>query len=136
MFKYECYIKKNTIELIDKLLSFGYKKGIIFKADDSLITNSLGTFISFSSKKEQICGNWFIDCEKSETAFLAIAAIRNDNDWFQWFTTKKAEGWYQHVKTYDMDKKQVTPNSAYDILPKDLWHKATPKEILKNFKGL
>lgn len=95
-----CFIRKNTPELRKKLEELGYfnnspqwtnncsiiwayqypMKG--FDTPNYVIADSFD--IPFD-KHSALCGK-FIDCGTNEELFLAIAALRDDTDKYQWFT--------------------------------------------------
>lgn len=95
-----CFIRKNTQELRRGLKELGYfnnspqwtnncsiiwayqypMKG--FDTPNYVIADSFD--IPFN-KHSALCGK-FIDCGTNEELFLAIAALRDDTDKYQWFT--------------------------------------------------
>ena len=83
MFTQKCFIRKNTPELVNKLEEFGYKAlfsarngyGEYLCCYNSIVTGTDGSVINYQ----------FIDCGTNEELFLAIAALRDDSDRFQWF---------------------------------------------------
>lgn len=136
-----CFIRKNTPELRKKLGELGYKKNSPNWTDDCNIiwtyqypvkgfdTPNYVIADSFDipfDKHSCLCGK-FIDCGTNEELFLAIAALRDDADKYQWFT--------------DGDKWILCPEikfSTYwvnDIdVNLDAIHKATVNELIEHFK--
>lgn len=136
-----CFIRKNTQELRKKLEKLGYKKNSPNWTDDCNIiwtyqypvkgfdTPNYVIADSFDipfDKHSCLCGK-FIDCGTNEELFLAIAALRDEADKYQWFT--------------DGDKWILCPEikfSTYwvnDIdVNLDAIHKATVNELLEHFK--
>ena len=136
-----CFIRKNTPELRKKLGKLGYKKNSPNWTDDCNIiwtyqypvkgfdTPNYVIADSFDipfDKHSCLCGK-FIDCGTNEELFLAIAALRDDADKYQWFT--------------DGDKWILCPEikfSTYwvnDIdVNLDAIHKATVNELIEHFK--
>ena len=69
------------------------------------------------------------DCGTNEELFLAIAALRDDTDKYQWFTD--GDKWILCPKT-----KFSTFWVYYDIdVNADTIHKATVDELIEHFKG-
>lgn len=75
-------------------------------------------------------GEHYINCGENEDLFLAIAALRNDTDYMQWFVSDGAvdgqncqsEWWIQSTQD-----KFVSQDS------KITWRKATEEELIKHF---
>lgn len=69
----------------------------------------------------------FIDCGTSIPMLKALAALRDDSDYMQWFITTKGK-WvlskYEHKRC----------NSQYAGVWKQICRKATPAEIVEHFK--
>lgn len=137
-----CFIRKNTPELRRGLEEFGYSKNYPeWTVDCSIIwayqypikgfdTPSYVIADSFDlpfDKHSALCGK-FIDCGTNEELFLAIAALRDDTDKYQWFT--------------DGDKWILCPEikfSTYWVyndvdVNLDVIHKATVNELIEHFK--
>lgn len=138
-----CFIRKNTETLRNNLEEVGYlnnypkwtnncsiiwayqypMKG--FDTPNYVIADSFD--IPFD-KHSALCGK-FVDCGTNEELFLAIAALRDDTDKYQWFT--------------DGDKWILCPAIKfstywvyYDIdVNIDTVHKATVDELIEHFKG-
>jgi hypothetical protein len=137
-----CFIRKSTQELRRGLEELGYSKdypewtvdcSIIwayqypikgFDTPNYVIADSFD--IPFD-KHSALCGK-FIDCGTNEELFLAIAALRDDTDKYQWFT--------------DGDKWILCPKikfSTYWVyndvdVNLDVIHKATVNELIEHFK--
>lgn len=137
-----CFIRKNTPELRRGLEEFGYSKNYPeWTVDCSIIwayqypikgfdTPSYVIADSFDlpfDKHSALCGK-FIDCGTNEELFLAIAALRDDTDKYQWFT--------------DGNKWILCPEikfSTYWVyndvdVNLDVIHKATVNELIEHFK--
>ena len=84
-FKYPCFIRKNSQGLRDKLEDLGYTLNV-FDEDGFGQYLCVGgkTYISTWSIEDNIRLNC-IDCDINEDLFIAIAAIRDDTDYGQWF---------------------------------------------------
>lgn len=61
-----------------------------------------------------------IDCGTNEDLFLALAALRDDTDKFQWFISPEG------IWAYN------TNNDSISVSPK--WRKATVNELIEHFK--
>lgn len=120
-FTQPCFIRKNTPELRKKLEEFGYIMG------ESLNTNkSKGLICTKYGKVFNIICNadiskYDIDCGTNEELFLALAALRDDSDYMQWFTDGKL--W---------EKSNNDLPSHYMQLE---GHKATLQELIEHFKN-
>lgn len=69
----------------------------------------------------------FIDCGTNIPMFKALAALRDDSDYMQWFTDD-----------YRLEWVRCNIDEPFEccIYPADVcdWHKATPAEIVEHFK--
>lgn len=88
-FTTQCFIRKSTYKLMDKLNGLGYRLfGCELNEDLCIFTKpecglySVEFFSNISHPKESNS----IDCGTNEEFFLAIAALRDDTDQFQLFT--------------------------------------------------
>lgn len=139
-----CFIRKNTPELRKKLEELVYKpfgsvkyewdKGCGLSTD-----NCLGEFESFDNNSlENIikCKSTdyedSIDCGTNEELFLALAALRDDCDYMQWFICDDNESMFK-VDAPDMSM----PKFIHEYM--DGWdvsgaRKATVEEIIEHFK--
>ena len=137
-----CFIRKNTETLRKKLEELGYLNdspewtvdcSIIWayqypmKGFDTPVYVIADSFDIPFDKHSALCGK-FIDCGTNEELFLAIAALRDDTDKYQWFT--------------DGDKWILCPEikfSTYWVyndvdVNLDVIHKATVNELIEHFK--
>lgn len=137
-----CFIRKNTQELRRGLEELGYSKNYPKWTDDCSIIWAyqypvkgfdIPCYVIADSfdipfdKHSVLCGK-FIDCGANEELFLAIAALRDDTDKYQWFT--------------DGDKRILCPKTKfstywvyYEIdVNTDTIHKATVDELIEHFK--
>lgn len=127
-----CFIRKNTPELRKKLEELGYSKdypewtvdcSIIwayqypikgFDTPNYVIADSFD--IPFD-KHSALCGK-FIDCGTNEELFLAIAALRDDTDKYQWFTD--GDLWFKCGDEVCNEGRKI--------------HKASVNELIEHFK--
>ena len=126
-----CFIRKNTPELRKKLEDLEYKPNRFLKQYPD-IWSGIGAFINSTyyglgknelenyAPKEHYEGKHFIDCGTNEQLFLALASLRDDSDYMQWFTDGKL--W---------EKSNNDLPSHYMQLE---GHKATVEEIIECFK--
>lgn len=88
MFKQSCFINKNTPKLRQYLDTIGYKYGgKASKFDQPYLYCSLDKYFECNSFPARYHG--IINCGENEDLFLAIAALRDDTDKYQWFTDGK-----------------------------------------------
>lgn len=141
-----CFIRKNTPELRKKLEGLGYKPfgSVKYEWDTGCglsTDNRLGEFESFDNNSlENIIKCEFpdyddsIDCGTNEELFLALAALRDDCDYMQWFICKE-EYLGNGLRVVPVGEWQlnVTKDKLTYGLNK-LWRKATVEEIIEHFK--
>lgn len=125
MFIQSCFIRKNTKYLRDKLEELGYAYN--GKSSKQSELSCLYCCLSGYYECREIPGRYEspIDCGTNEELFLAIAALRNNSDYMQWFTNGK--NWYQN-KTNDIEIIRFGPGDPIG------YHKATIKELIEHFK--
>ena len=141
MFKIDCFIRKDTPQLRQRLIDLGYKicpcsdfegsvwlsilpingtvHGVGFcdstgLSDIDTQEKALALFLHDSEKDGSI------DCGDNEELFIALAAIRDDTAKNQWFVVDD-DIWVKC--STDMPDKYIQLNG----------HKATPEEIIKHF---
>jgi hypothetical protein len=144
MFKNKCYIRKNNKFLRETLKKLGYVEVAPNDKDVIIVTNdghdtSYYTTINEESIKNLICT--FVDCGKSETLFLAIAAMTDEHDKFQFFTTLANQSWVNqgmYSPKGSLEFCMVTdryfgqnPLTCNSIVPAE---KSTIDELIKEFK--
>lgn len=136
-----CFIRKNTPELRRGLEELGYSKdypewtvdcSIIwayqypikgFDTPNYVIADSFD--IPFD-KHSALCGK-FIDCGTNEELFLAIAALRDDTDKYQWFTD--GDLWFKCGDEVCNETIEYYLNKYGRKI-----HKATVNELIEHFK--
>jgi hypothetical protein len=136
-----CFIRKNTQELRRGLKELGYfnnspqwtnncsiiwayqypMKG--FDTPNYVIADSFD--IPFD-KHSALCGK-FIDCGTNEELFLAIAALRDDTDKYQWFTD--GDLWFKCGDEVCNETIEYYLNKYGRKI-----HKATVNELIEHFK--
>lgn len=133
----QCFIRSNSWQIINTLMKFG--KNVLNKEPNGYIVSNEELVYSVCDEEEcleNMILNGFIDCGTNEELFLAIAALRDDSDRFQWFTNGKEwiqcekEDWIDEISSlcvggrYNYDK-----NGELSVD----FHKATVKELIKYF---
>lgn len=154
MFTQSCIIKKNTLQLRDKLLKLGYSYApngvgewfIPIEKLKYLGVNlySNGYYMGVNDK----WSNFWIDCEDNEELFLALAALRDDSDKNQFFVLETRLGSINYPDS-------IIPEGALMLCFEDKWfrdldengnpnffssfnipsHKATVEELINFFKN-
>lgn len=140
MFTQPCFIRKNTPELRKKLEELGYipltmnlllEKAPTLVAMESPRGNPIFNAVIYIHEYVKMFQNEikFIDCGTNENLFLAIAALRDDTDYGQWFIfdaesflTLKRGDWMKFI--------------GYDecVINSPMWsHKATVQELIEHF---
>ena len=124
-----CFIRKNTQELRRGLEELGYSHGKPkYYADDDnkydFIMCHNGKFFLLSQKNHVIRNGHplkkrgSVDCGTNEELFLAIAALRDDTDKYQWFTD--GDLWFKCGDEVCNEGRKI--------------HKATVNELIEHFK--
>lgn len=130
-----CFVRKNTKELRSKLEKLGYNEFWI-KGESQLFVDSLCGFYCDATNLDK--DNRLIDCGENEQLFLAIAALRNDSNYMQWFICTEPyeerigsiiKCWHQgDFDLFDLDVED------FEIMPLPHWRKATVQELIEHFK--
>ena len=132
MFIQPCFIQKCTPALIEKLVELGYK--IVGKTTLSygIFCNNGKIKICSTNEQPSIKDKDFIQCYDNEELFLALAALRDDSDYMQWF-----------VSQIEKDSPKIFIKSTTHFCTQSLsyihrwdWRcsKATVEEIIEHFK--
>lgn len=139
MFTQSVLIQMNTHELIEKLINIGYRfSGIGVwatlgedRADSYIATTSSTSNFSCITKYHWESSNphvtWKngnrIDCGTNEDLFLALVALNDNTDKYQWFVGEHSNTWYYCEDDYCPKK----------FLSNERWHKANTNEIIERF---
>lgn len=136
-----CFIRKNTQELRRWLEELGYSKNYPKWTDDCSIIWAyqypvkgfdIPCYVIADSfdipfdKHSVLCGK-FIDCGTNEELFLAIAALRDDTDKYQWFTD--GDLWFKCGDEVCNETIEYYLNKYGRKI-----HKATVDELIEHFK--
>lgn len=142
MFTQKCFIRKDTDNIDDKLHEWtGKLGGIILEPDGEHVLTVfypdvckwqvINRYNEHELDKYFIDLN-FVDCGTNEDLFLALAALRDDSDYMQYFTNGKdfilcdREDW--------IDMYSVLCSGAYTTSELDKFHKSTTQELIEHFK--
>ena len=136
MFTAPCFIRKNTKELRDKLIEFGYNKGTdkwhindnrkLFAYQYPMKRFDTPYFVvgdSLDLTEDGLLKNKFIDCGENEDLFLAIATLRDDSDFGQLFVMKDGRFEFGIIS-------KVPLGDEFGVD-----HKATVEELIEHFKN-
>lgn len=129
MFTQSCFIRKNSLELRKKLEYLGhiYDEDEVF--ENAPITACKEIFIWNAAEDAVLIG--FIDCGTNEELFLALAALRNDTDAYQWFVNEIGNVWWR--TEFDSFLECFIESNEDSELKYEDFHKATPEELIKHF---
>ena len=133
-FNTTCFIRENNEVLRKSLFRMGYHEINVSEKDDVYKNLRTGTdtmgricrYMQWNSEESKNC----VDCGTNEELFLAIAALRDDTDKYQWFVNEKME----FVFCNQSELKHVIDNS-YDWCDYSVsdFHKATVEELTNHF---
>lgn len=126
-----CYIHIDTPELRAKLEDMGYIPTIPYNVNLPYLAIN-GTLYCQLMTIDYLRQSRFYDCGKNEQLFLALAALRKDSDFMQWFNCgEKSDSWFL-----------CTWEKVEDFIPNEMdgWDvsghkKATELEIIEKFKA-
>ena len=152
-FTTRCFIRKNSKELQEKLADIGYSicRCVNFTNAEWLNTLTInGTvhgkgyfdeeieFHDWTVEKELnrfVIGNpTYIDCGENEELFLAIAALRDDSDIYQWFIMDIEAYLNIHVGDWFIATDRIGGKHVGTQIEPLYCHKATVKELINHFK--
>ena len=128
MFTQGCFIRKNS-EYLRKSLDLIGKRNLCKIHDGILITHSDRHYSLLDCNEiiEIMLDDGFIYCGTNEELFLAIAALRDDSDKFQYFTN--GVFW---IKCSQLELKHELDNNYEEFCVAD-FHKATVEELIEHF---
>ena len=141
MFTASCFIRKNTPELISKLIDLGYVKALFdeeyTKSDAYGLIVDQGDIapLEHPLQEDELMFTYnFIDCGENIGLFLALAALRDDTDVNQWFVMDVEE--YMDINQGDWfiaTDRNKGKHIGTQIDPM-YCHKATVEEIIEHSK--
>lgn len=127
MFTQSCFIRKNSPELREKLINLGYH---VYDLD--MNKDSPAEWCTVIESEADYAGIWckepankekFLDCGENEDLFLAIAALRDDNDFMQYFKAAEAD------RLLLCRVKYIEDCTTFH----ELYRKLTPEELIEHF---
>ena len=152
-FTTRCFIRKNSKELQNKLADIGYSicQCANFTNAEWLSTLPInGTvhgkgyfdeemeFNDWTVEKELnrfVIGNpKYVDCGENEELFLAIAALRDDSDIYQWFIIDIEAYLNIHVGDWFIATDRIGGKHVGTQIEPLYCHKATVEELINHFK--
>ena len=124
MFTEKCFIRKDSQELVNKLVECGHNM-IRFSEPRYIVCDKNDVYLTSILPDKDI--DEYTDCDTNEELFLAIASIRNDKSDYQWYVWDDNEDEGEKFKQY---------------IPGEHWegwwwfevHKATVEELIEHFK--
>ena len=130
-----CFIRKNNEKLRASLCKLGYYEINVSEKDDVYKNLRTGTdlmgricrYMQWRSEKYNSC----IDCGVNEDLFLAIAALRDDSDVYQYFVNEK--GMFVFCNQSEL-KHVIDNNEEWCDYSVSEFHKATVAELIEHFK--
>ena len=126
-----CFIRKNTPELINKLIDLGYVKAL---SDEEYTESEVyGLIVDQGDiaplehglqEMELMFTYNFVDCGDNEDLFIALAALRDDSDYMQWFVipkthTNRISGCFGQV---------IGMDGHYEVIVGYEWHRHENKD--------
>ncbi|MFV0536796.1 MAG: hypothetical protein ACK5M3_05405 [Dysgonomonas sp.] len=129
-FTTSAFIRKNTPELRKKLEELGYYKMSEnrIESDNITITIYPNGWYNLSYSNES---NSAIDCSTNEALFLAIAALREDIDYMQWFLFEETISNLYFFKQYNKGDFYLCTKDKMEL---PYSRKATVQELIEHFK--
>jgi hypothetical protein len=136
MFTQSCFIRKNSPEIREKLKELGYH---VYDLD--MNKDSPADWCTVIESEADYVGIWckepankekFLDCGTNEELFLALAALRDDTDAYQWFVNEIGNVWWR--TEFDSFLECFIESNEDSELKYEDFHKATPEELIKHFK--
>lgn len=139
MFTQRCFIRKNSKKLQDLIYNLGDRGGTwLHELEyDTLLVADKDYFRCLDDERDndkKLIEEGFIDCGTNEELFLAIAALRDDEDVNQWhiidiqaYTNLNKGDWF----------KATDISGGYHVgcqIEPAYCHKATVEELINHFK--
>ena len=134
-----CFIRKNTPEIQERLKKLGIPHNDFDEGDRPWIAYNHGLWISVDEGHDRLFRG-DIDCGNNDKLFLAIAALRDDTDKYQWFFST---GWTDFEGNPLPDKWVLCDQDTLEKFAfvnnspnsyKTGWKKANVQELINHFK--
>ena len=132
MFTKSCFIRKNTYELRLKLELIGYNVKYVKLGSKYLQISWIPGYV-LSGDEEDLNhnSNTYIDCGDNEELFLAIAALRDDTDKYQWFIAENINNTQNKLWFFCIMNK--IEDMLYSTINHLKVHKANVEELIEHF---
>lgn len=132
MFTQPCFIRKDMPQLRTKLKDIGQRENTFDDFSGEWLAANHGMFISVCEGFQNLCKE-DIDCGTNEKLFLALAALRDDTDYMQYFVC--ADEFVLCDRNDWVDMYSVLHSGGkYSIEQLDNARKATVEELIEHFK--
>lgn len=132
MFTKSCLIRKNTYELRLKLELIGYNVKYIKEGYKYLQISWIpGYVLGVNEEDLNYNDNISIDCGDNEELFLAISALRDDTDKYQWFIAENINN--IHNKLWFFCIRDKIEDMLYSTIKHLKVHKASIEELVEYF---
>lgn len=132
MFTKSCLIRKNTYELRLKLELIGYNVKYIKEGYKYLQISWIpGYVLGVNEEDLKYNDNISIDCGDNEELFLAISALRDDTDKYQWFIAENINN--THNKLWFFCIRDKIEDMLYSTIKHLKVHKASIEELAEYF---
>lgn len=123
-----CFIRKSPKYLTERVYRLGGRSGDGFWSSNirTLLVVEQDRFFCLDdewSNAERLIEKGYIDCCTNEDLFIALSALRDDNDFNQWFISENSEWWKNGHHDQPLNKSSLLG-----------WRKATTKELIEHFK--
>ena len=136
MFTQSCYIKKNTLELRNKLEELGYEYG----GKDTSYGEPKALYCHYDKYYECVQkptrDHSIVNCEDNEELFIAIASLTNKTDKEQWFIYDSMDCKVEELRDrfwFKCEEDKVEDHMFYDAMFLNC-KKATVKELIEHFE--
>lgn len=127
IFTTSAFIRKNAPDIALNITKLGYKFINLSNSGNYIFTNTNGE--AFYAN-----GNGFghIDCGTNEALFLAIAALRDDSDYMQWFIFEETISNLRLFKQYNKGDFYLCTKDKMEL---PYSKKATIQELIEHFNN-
>lgn len=131
-FLQQCFVRTWSEHIENMLKNMGYKEGLI-----TMVKSSTYTDLGFGSPQYNVVNKGIprngVDCGEDENFFLAVAAMRDDSDYLQWFIDED-NNWViclgKSIKTDKVDNWENYEDIGFFL------RKATLEDIKNKYKNI
>lgn len=132
MYTVNAFIRKNTLNIVDKLNSIGMTQKYVYTEGNSTIAVD-GKYWHCNSYMLKCIDYFAVDCGTNEEMFLSIAAMRDDSDYMQWFIDRSTNTWKKCTE-FDSGIRGKNGEHLLDMGNGNVGEKASLQEIIEHFK--